>query len=175
VVLYVHLSHDAVTSHNPHSPVELEAAGGRLLTAGQIAQWCGRPDTTRITVKPVIDLNQHHAVDQYAVPERIAERVRLRDRTCVHPWCNRPARRADLDHIDPWTDPDEGGPPGQTSTDNLAPLCRLHHRMKTHGGWTYTTLEPGTYLWRGPHGHTWLRDPSGTTDLTPPAVEPPER
>ena len=69
----------------------------------------------------------------------------------------------------------EGGPPGQTSTDNLAPLCRLHHRMKTHGGWTYTTVEPGTYLWQSPHGHTWLRDPSGTTDLTAELVEPPER
>ena len=45
--------------------------------------------------------------------------------------------------------------------------------MKTHGGWTYTILEPGTYLWRSPHGHTWLRDPTGTTDLTPDTVPPP--
>ncbi len=45
--------------------------------------------------------------------------------------------------------------------------------MKTHGGWTYTILEPGTYLWRSPHGLTWLRDQHGTTDLTPPEPEPP--
>jgi hypothetical protein len=45
--------------------------------------------------------------------------------------------------------------------------------MKTHGGWTYSMVEPGTFLWRSPHGHTWLRDPDGTTDLTPPPVEPP--
>jgi len=45
--------------------------------------------------------------------------------------------------------------------------------MKTHGSWTYTTLEPGTYLWRSPHGYTWLRDHTGTTDLTPPPVDPP--
>jgi hypothetical protein len=51
-------------------------------------------------------------------------------------------------------------------------LCRLHHRVKTHGGWTYTTLEPGTYLWTSPHGHTWLRDPGGTTDLSPPGGPP---
>jgi hypothetical protein len=175
VVLYVHLAHDAVTTHNQNAPMELEEAGGRLLTAGQIAHWCGRPDTARITVKPVIDLAEHHAVDQYAVPERIAERVRLRDQTCVHPYCNRRARRADLDHIDPYVEIDGGGPPGQTSTANLAPLCRLHHRMKTHGGWTYTMVKPGTYLWQSPHGHTWLRDPSGTTDLTPPDVDPPPR
>ncbi len=107
------------------------------------------------------------------MPDRIAESVRLRDKTCVHPWCNRPARRCDLDHVDPYVDPDDGGPPDQTSTQNLAPLCRLHHRMKTHGGWTYTILEPGTYLWRSPHGYTWLRDQHGTTDLTPPEPEPP--
>ena len=155
--------------------VGLEDAGGRLLTAGQIAEWCGRPDTSRVTIKPVIDLREPHAVDAYQVPDRIAERIRLRDKTCVHPYCHRPARRCDLDHIDPWVDPDDGGPPAQTSTQNLAPLCRLHHRMKTHGGWTYTMVEPGVYLWRSPHGYTWLRDSSGTTDLTPDPVDPPER
>jgi hypothetical protein len=45
--------------------------------------------------------------------------------------------------------------------------------MKTHGGWTYTMDAPGTYLWRSPHGYTWRRDHTGTTDLTPPPVEPP--
>ncbi len=85
VVLYVHLSQDALTSGDPHAPVELEQAGGRLLTAGQIAQWCGRSETAKITVKPVIDLHQTQAVDAYQVPDRIAESVRLRDKTCVHP------------------------------------------------------------------------------------------
>jgi hypothetical protein len=172
VVLFVHLSEDAIRTHNPDTPVRVENAGGQLLTAGQVAQWCARPDTDRITVKPVIDLNIPLATDGYEVPARIAEHVRLRDRTCVHPWCQRPARRCDLDHIVAY-DPD--GPPGQTSTDNLACLCRLHHRMKTHGGWTYTMIRPGVFLWRSPHGHTWLRDRTGTTDLTPPPVDPPER
>jgi hypothetical protein len=54
--------------------------------------------------------------------------------------------------------------------------------MKTHcesGGWTYTMLEPGTFLWSSPHGHTYLTDAHGTDDLTSPTVdqpaEPPER
>ena len=179
IVLYVHLSDDAVRAGNRHAPVQVHGHGGgigeHLLTAGQVADWCGRPDTTRITVKPVIDLNTVHATDGYTVPERIAEHVRLRDRSCVHPYCHRPARATDLDHIDPYVPPDAGGPPGQTSTLNLAPLCRLHHRMKTHANWTYTMIEPGVFLWHGPHGHTWLRDPTGTTDLTPPTLDPPER
>jgi hypothetical protein len=175
VVLFVHLSQDAIRSHNPDAVAHLENAGGQLLTAEQVAQWCHGPDTAKVTVKPVIDLNQPDRVDGYQVPERIAEQVRLRDTTCVFPYCHRPARRCDLDHIVPY---DPGGPPGQTSTDNLACLCRLHHRMKTHcgsGGWTYYVLLPGVFVWHSPHGQTWLRDQGGTTDLTPDTVEPPER
>jgi hypothetical protein len=52
-------------------------------------------------------------------------------------------------------------------------LRRLHHRMKTHGAWTYTMVEPGVFLWRSSYGYTWLRDHAGTADLTPPPVEPP--
>jgi hypothetical protein len=36
-------------------------------------------------------------------------------------------------------------------------------------------VEPGTFLWRSPRGHTWLRDATGTTDLTPAMPDPPER
>ena len=134
------------------------------------------PDSAKVTVKPVIDLHNAQSVDGYAIPARIAERVHLRDRTCVFPWCHRPARSCDLDHVVPY---DPAGPPGQTSTVNLACLCRLHHRMKTHGGWTYTIVEPGAYLWRSPYGYAYLRDSGGTTDLTPPPTpspaDPPER
>jgi hypothetical protein len=172
IVLYVHLSEDALRSGDPDAVARVENAGGQLVTAGQVADWCGRPETSRVVVKPVIDLNQHLTTDSYAVPARIAEQVELRDSTCVFPWCHRPARGCDKDHITPY-DPD--GPPGQTNTENLAPLCRLHHRVKTHGGWTYTTLEPGSYLWRSPHGYTWVRDVGGTTDLTPTPVDPPPR
>jgi len=45
--------------------------------------------------------------------------------------------------------------------------------VKTFGSWTYTLLEPGTYLWRSPHGYTFLKDRTGTHDLTPRPVEPP--
>jgi hypothetical protein len=47
--------------------------------------------------------------------------------------------------------------------------------LKTHGGWTYAMIRPGVFLWRSPHGHWWLRDRTGTTDLTPPPDPPPRR
>lgn len=158
MVLHVHLTdaalrgdagHDVGRCENTRSPV----------TVDTIRDWLGRPDV-HVTVKPVIDLAEHVHVDAYEVPDRLKERVALRDHHCVFPWCTRPARRCDCDHIQPWR---EGG---QTCICQLAPLCRTHHRLKTHGSWTYTTLEPGTYLWTSPHGYQYLRDHTGTLDVS---------
>ena len=113
-----------------------------------------------MVVKPVIDLAEHIHVEAYEVPERLQEQVDLRDHTCVFPWCTRPARKADHDHVIPY---EQGG---TTSSDNIAPLCRRHHRLKTHGTWRYTMIEPGTFLWTSPHGYQFLRDHHGTLDVT---------
>jgi len=169
VVLFVHLSEDTLRAGDPDAPVHVENGPGHLLTAGQIAEWCGRPDTANITVKSVIDLNRPLRCSSYEPSPHLVEQVRLRDGTCVFPWCQRPARSCDLDHIVAHADG------GETSSANLACLCRLHHRMKTHGGWSYAMVEPGVFLWRSPRGYTWCRDRTGTTDLTPPPVEPPDQ
>ncbi len=131
-----------------------------FVDAEQVRAWCGVPGTT-VTVKPVIDLTEKIHVDQYQVPDRLAAQAAERDLTCVFPWCTRPAEACDNDHVIPYS---EGGP---TASDNIAPLCRRHHRLKTHhGGWGYTVLEPGSYLWSSPHGYQFLRDHRGTTDVT---------
>ena len=44
----------------------------------------------------------------------------------------------------------------------------FHHRLKTHAGWRYTTLEVGSYLWSDPDGKQFLCDPRGTRDVAPP-------
>ncbi|WP_028473245.1 HNH endonuclease signature motif containing protein [Nocardioides alkalitolerans] len=114
------------------------------------------------------------AVDAYEVPDRVADRVRLTRLTCVFPHCTRPARACDLDHVDEYVGLDEGGPPGQTSTTNLAPLCRRHHRVKTHPSlsgvgrerrWRYRCLPGGTFVWTSPHDQQYLVDPHGTIPL----------
>ena len=147
VVLYVHLAEDSTLARTENR--------NRLVTIDQVRTWC-QTAGTRVTVKPVIDLNQQLRVDAYEVPERLAEHVQLRDGHCVFPWCTRPARGCDTDHVIPYQ---RGGP---TASENLAALCRHHHRLKTHSTWTYTVIEPGTYLWSAPHGSQYLVDPTGT-------------
>lgn len=166
-MLYAHLSQAALSGHP--GVARLENGGGvRLITADQVREWCGVPGTT-VVMRPVIDLADRVSVDGYEIPKGLAERVRLTHPTCVFPWCSRPARRCDLDHGVPW-------PHGPTAEDNLAPLCRFHHRLKTHGRCLYTRLDETTLLWRSPQGLVLLRDHTGTRDVTGDAsVEPPDQ
>jgi hypothetical protein len=121
-------------------------------------------------VRPVLDLNEPITVAGYRPSERLREQVILRDGWCPFPFCECGARHGDLDHI---TEYDPDGPPGQTTSTNLAGPCRTHHRLKTFSTWTYTMLDPGTYLWRSPHGYQFLKDRTGTRDVTPPPVPGP--
>ncbi|WP_181642203.1 HNH endonuclease signature motif containing protein, partial [Nocardioides massiliensis] len=94
-----------------------------------------------------IDTNTDRAVDQHDPPQWMREAMILRDEVCVFPGCTTTARACDADHIEPYVPLEEGGPPGQTHLGNLAPLCRSHHRLKTHMGWTYQRRTDGSYEW----------------------------
>ena len=131
-------------------------------TTELIRDWLARSD---VTIRPVLDLASTQAVDQHDPPEWMREIVILRDGHCVFPWCAVHARSADQDHIDPYIPMDEGGPPGQTHPDNLAALCRRHHRCKTSRRWRYRRRPDGTYEWHGPHGRSYLVTPTGTIPL----------
>jgi len=181
VVLHIHLSEAALRGNEGPGTPEVDPDTGMLglhlarvenhhqtLTADAVREWLSVPGT-HITVKPVIDLADQIAVDSYEIPDRISQRVRLKRPTCVFPHCTRTSTRTDLDHIDEYVPPDCGGPPGQTATDRLAPLCRRHHRAKTHpspdGQWDYVQLTPTTWLWTSPHSLRFLVHPDGTTTL----------
>ncbi len=115
VVLYVHLSEAAITGNGGSLDLARVENHRHGVTADQVRAWCANPDT-QITVKPVIDLAEHIRVDAYEVPDRLAEQTQLRDGACVFPWCTRPARTCDCDHVIPYA---EGGP---TCSCNIAPL-----------------------------------------------------
>ncbi|HET9419626.1 MAG TPA: HNH endonuclease signature motif containing protein, partial [Nocardioides sp.] len=149
VTIHVHLrDQDTGRCETTRSPISVE----------QVQGWCTNP-ATQVIIKPVIDLNAHLRVDAYEVPDRLTAQATERDGSCVHPWCTRPAHTCDHDHCIPY---DTGGP---TSSDNIAPLCRRHHRTKTHGRWRYRFLRPGHYLWTSPTGLVYYRDATGTVDL----------
>jgi hypothetical protein len=170
VVIHAHF--DATLSGNTtvFGPTGRMENGQRLILLEQLRSWCA--DThTRVTIRPVIDLNTPLTTHGHHIPDRIREQVILRDRTCVFPRCTRPARACDIDHITAYDHhaEAEGRPqPGPTATWNLACLCRFHHRLKTHSPWHYRTTAPGVFEWTSPHGHTHQRDHTGTTDLDPP-------
>jgi hypothetical protein len=160
VVLHLHLSDAALGTGPGQEPIGRVGTTHTPVTAEAIRDWCGQADS--LVIKPVIDLHQRISVHAYEVPDRIRDHLTLRDHTCVFPWCTRPAERCDVDHVHPW---DAGG---ETATDNLAPLCRRHHRAKTHAGWHLTVISPGEYVWRSPHGLHLRRDHTGTVLLAEP-------
>ncbi|MFD9203925.1 DUF222 domain-containing protein [Streptomyces anthocyanicus] len=86
--------------------------------------------------------------------------VVARDQYCAFPSCRMPARRCDLDHVRPFDHdrPERGGP---TTPSNLQPLCRRHHRLKTHHpGWRVVrNPRSGAAVWTAPTGHRYVNRP----------------
>ncbi len=162
MTLFVHVSEDALTGTNPVGRCENTRTP---ISSETIRAWCGHPDAV-VTVKPILDLADHVRVEQYELPDRLKELIDQRDGHCVFPWCTKPARGCDHDHAVPYDASDPAR--GPTCSCNVAPLCRGHHRLKTHTPWRYQIIEPGVYAWTTPHGYRLVVDHTGTRDLTPP-------
>jgi hypothetical protein len=69
----------------------------------------------------------------------------VRDGGCVVPGCDRPLGWCEAHHLWHWLD---GGP---TDLDNLALLCRAHHRAVHEGGWQLTRGPAGRFTATPPH------------------------
>jgi hypothetical protein len=68
----------------------------------------------------------------------------VRDRGCLPGLC-RPLAWCDAHHLQHWVD---GGP---TNLNNLALLCRAHHRAVHEGGWQLTRGPDGRFGAAPPH------------------------
>lgn len=141
LVVYTHLSDSALAG--------VENTRSQVLV-GQVAEWCATA-TGPVTITPVVDLGVHLEVPGYTPSPRLRAQVIGTHRTCVFPDCRRPARGCDLDHVIPY---DQGGP---TCSCNLVPLCRFHHRLKTHGGWKLQRIGHRLFVWTSPLGQTHTR------------------
>lgn len=113
----------------------------------------------------MIDLNDTALVDSYEIPDRMRENRLLRSLADTFPWGTSLSRSQDIDHTVPYLQPDKGGPPGQTRMDNIAPLGRGHHRVKTFT--TFGVRQPcaGVLVWGSPHQRHFLVTAAGTLPL----------
>lgn len=82
----------------------------------------------------------------------MAAYVRARVTQCIFPGCNEPSSRCQLDHAQRWADG------GDTTVQNLHPICQPHHRVKDEGGWTYRELRAAVYEWTSTTGRHYLVD-----------------
>ena len=79
------------------------------------------------------------------IPPAIRRALMLRDHGCVFPGCTH-TRYLHGHHIRHWL---HGG---ETSVDNLALVCSVHHRSVHEGGWTITRGADGKLIFTSPAG-----------------------
>ena len=80
-----------------------------------------------------------------AVPPAMQRALRSRDESCRFPGCTH-HRFVDAHHIRHWADG------GETSLDNLALLCRRHHRLVHEGGFGVERIADGALRFTRPDG-----------------------
>ena len=107
------------------------------------------------------------AVDRYTPSADMKRFLRARDQHCRFPGCRQPAHRCDRDHT---LDYALGG---ETSTCNLACLCKRHHTLKGETGWTVRQLGGGILEWTSPGGHVYIDKPPPAVHFTPNTEPPP--
>lgn len=92
-----------------------------------------------------------------------------RDRTCRFPGCMRRAAKCEIDHAQAW---DAGG---RTVRGNLGALCKRHHMMKTHAGWSIkVSAEDGSCIWVSPMGHRYAHEVESLLPDLPQGWDPQE-
>jgi len=119
------------------------------------------PSFTRILTHPETAAVLSVGRSSYRVPADLRRALAHRDVTCRFPGCTRSARASDIDHTIEWQHD------GRTDADNLAHLCRHHHRLRHTTTWRVRHLQGGVLEWTSPTGR------HHTTAPEPP--EPPER
>lgn len=155
---------DASDLADPASGVaDVEGFGAILMERlGSVLAGC------RVTVRPVVHTDMDAATDAYEVPPTMRFALEQRNPVDVFPFGTRSSRRCDADHTVPFED----GVPGQTRLNNLGPLSRFTHRLKTHGGWTLNQPRPGVFEWRSPLGYRYRVTPTGTVRVEGPRAAP---
>ncbi|KQQ05343.1 hypothetical protein ASG06_01715 [Rathayibacter sp. Leaf185] len=112
------------------------------------------PSFTRILTHPETGAVLSVGRDSYRVPADLRRHLQHRDGTCRFPGCVRSAVDSDVDHSVEWQDG------GATDADNLAHLCRHHHRLRHTTTWTLRHRPGGVLEWTSPTGRRHVTLPA---------------
>jgi len=155
--VYVHMHLDNLDDWENLARVE-------LLGPVLISQVSSITKGSKVRLTPVIHCGDAGVgVDSYEIPDRIRRQVIAANPYDVFPWASTPSRNLDLDHTIPY----KPGQPGQTRPDNLGPLSRKAHRIKTHCDWYLTQPQLDVYIWETAAGQKIQVDPTGTHPIKP--------
>ncbi|MCH6230404.1 HNH endonuclease [Microbacterium sp. CFH 31415] len=133
-----------------YGPIPLDVA--KTLAAGADS-W------HRVLTHPVTGVRLCFDRETYRVPAALRAWLADRDGTCRFPGCERATSSCDVDHTDDWADG------GCTDHDNLAHLCRTHHRLKHHTRW-WARFEDELLVWTSPSGHEHASGPREDRETT---------
>jgi hypothetical protein len=78
--------------------------------------------------------------------------IQVQNPECVFPTCRQDSNQCDIDHTLPWAEHHH------TTVTELDPLCPHHNQVKEHG-WKLKKINPNTYIWTSPLGHTYQTGP----------------
>lgn len=136
--------------------------GGGLITADSARRLACDADVSRLLTGPdgaILELGRTTrtaSADQWRA-------LRLRDRGCTWPGCDRPPGWCQAHHITWW----QNG--GGTDLDNLTLLCSHHHHLVHDDGWHLERLDDGSLQVTGPDSRTLIRPPPAGPSPLPPA------
>ncbi|WP_232498191.1 HNH endonuclease signature motif containing protein [Agromyces humatus] len=157
-------------------PAELDGYGPiDAETARELAAHA--PSFQRILTHPETGAYLSYGRESYRVPADLAGYLRVRDGGCRFPGCGRRAVASDIDHTTDWAFD------GRTEHENLAHLCRKHHRLKHRTGWRIAHEPGGVIRWKSPAGRIYRSRPehpfaparsSVDPDASPGTASPPD-
>ena len=153
-----------LTRRRPTGPVSGCCRGGIVelhLTADRLRTLAAQSDRHPTWAGVIADLAEQYARREQtltALDDRpddrfahaaLARHVQIRDRTCTHIGCTRPARTCDLDHAH------DHALGGRTTQTELNPECDRHHLYKHELGWRLHQPRPGVFRWTSPLGRSY--------------------
>ena len=136
-----------------HGPIPAQAVRDLLLQPGSVMR--------RLVYDEMTGLVRDYSTTTYPADTLLRRLLEARDVTCRYPGCVRNAIWCDTEHCDAF---DDGG---ESSCANCGLMCRRHHNLKTHKGFSYKRVDTdtGEVEWVTPLGFRYRQKPAAYTPI----------